>query len=100
MRWKVDDDRLPCTVLHTSVYARDDQTNETLLGECSFTIGEIYIYQPLTTWLNLYENDAVSDRSETGAPSICHLPLLFTRRHARIWVRSVSRSATIRRPIG
>jgi hypothetical protein len=78
MRWNVDDDRLPCTVLHTSVYARDDRANETVLGECSFTIGEIYIYQPLTTWLNLYENDAVSD-GDTDVPHRCVISMCSLR---------------------
>lgn len=59
MKWKVNDNQLPCTVLHTSLHAQQDNHTESLLGECSFTIGEIYIYQPLTTWLNLYQSDEV-----------------------------------------
>ena len=59
MKWQVEDDHLPCTVLHTNVYTRDTKT---MLGECSFTIGEIYIYQPLTTWLNLLNSDEVCGR--------------------------------------
>lgn len=59
MKWKVEDDRLPCTVLHTKIYR---ENNETIIGECSFTIGEIYIYQPLTTWLNLHDSDEVGAR--------------------------------------
>ncbi len=30
-----------------------------MIGECSFTLGEIYIYQPLTTWLNLHDSNEV-----------------------------------------
>jgi hypothetical protein len=59
MKWKVDDDRLPCTVLHTILYTRQENNTEIMVGECSFTIGEVYIYQPLTTWLNLHDSDEV-----------------------------------------
>jgi hypothetical protein len=59
MKWKVDDDRLPCTVLHTTLYIQEENNTEKIVGECSFTIGEIYIYQPLTTWLNLNDTDEV-----------------------------------------
>jgi hypothetical protein len=59
MKWKIDDDRLPCTVLYTTLYIREENNIETIIGECSFTLGEIYIYQPLTTWLNLHNSDEV-----------------------------------------
>ncbi len=59
MKWKIDDDRLPFTVLHTTVYIREENNTEIMIGECSFTLGEIYIYQPLTTWLNLHDSDKV-----------------------------------------
>ena len=59
MKWNVDDDRLPCTVLHTILYLRQENNTDSIVGECSFTIGEIYIYQPLTTWLNLHDSDEV-----------------------------------------
>ena len=65
MRWKVDDDRLPSTVLHTSLHAQQENQTETLVGECSFTIGEIYIYQPLTTWLNLHDGDKVNESNKS-----------------------------------
>jgi len=71
MKWKVIDDHLPCTVLRIHLYARENNLNEILLGECSFTIGEIYIYQPLTTWLNLYPSDQViSDRKQCRSSSL------------------------------
>lgn len=38
-----------------------------MLGESSFTLGEIYIYQPLTTWLNLHDSDEVGNRSRRSA---------------------------------
>jgi hypothetical protein len=63
MKWKVDDDRLPCTVLHTTLYIQEENNTEKIVGECSFTIGEIYIYQPLTTWLNLNDTDEVKNSS-------------------------------------
>jgi len=63
MKWKVNDDRLPCTVLHTTVFVQQGNNTETIIGECSFTIGEIYIYQPLTTWLNLHTSDEVKENS-------------------------------------
>ncbi|CAF0815587.1 unnamed protein product [Adineta ricciae] len=74
MRWKVDDGRLPSTVLHTSLHAQQENQTETLVGECSFTIGEIYIYQPLTTWLNLHDSDkAYLYRGEISI-SLCYHP--------------------------
>jgi hypothetical protein len=66
MKWKIDDDRLPCTVLHTTLYNRSEANNaDTMIGESSFTLGEIYIYQPLTTWLNLHDSDEVKNKSST-----------------------------------
>lgn len=59
MKWQVNDDNLPCTALHSALYMRQENNIETLLGESSFTIGEVYIYQPLTTWLNLRDSDKV-----------------------------------------
>jgi hypothetical protein len=61
MKWKVVDDHLPCTVLHIHLYARHDNQSDAMLGQCTFTIGEIYIYQPLTTWLNFYQSDEVRE---------------------------------------
>jgi len=62
MKWKIDDNRLPCTVLHTIVYSREETNTETMIGESSFTLGEIYIYQPLTTWLNLHDSNEVKKK--------------------------------------
>jgi len=59
MKWKIDDARLPCTVLHTTLYIQEENNTETMVGESSFALGEIYIYQPLTTWLNLHDSDEV-----------------------------------------
>jgi len=59
MKWQINDDHLPSTVLNTSVYICDDNQTETLIGQCTFTLGEIYIYQPLTTWLNLQDSNEV-----------------------------------------
>lgn len=60
MKWKVLDGHLPCTALHTALHVRQEDNNtDSLVGECSFTIGEVYIYQPLTTWLNLHDSDEV-----------------------------------------
>ncbi|CAF0908954.1 unnamed protein product [Adineta steineri] len=74
MKWKVDDDRLPCTVLHTTLYLQHENNSETIIGECSFTIGEIYIYQPLTTWLNFHDsNEAFWYRGEISI-SLCYHP--------------------------
>jgi hypothetical protein len=61
MTWKIDDDRLPYTVLHSTLYIREENNTETMIGECSFTLGEVYIYQPLTTWLNLHDSDKVKN---------------------------------------
>lgn len=64
MKWKINDDHLPCTVLNTKLYYRDENNSEIMIGECSFTIGEIYIYQPLTTWLNLHDSDEVGRKKK------------------------------------
>ena len=78
MKWKVEDDHLPCTVLHTSVYRKN---NETIIGECSFTIGEIYIYQPLTTWLNLHNSDEVGKNEKVMTSSFVLIGMLVSWRN-------------------
>lgn len=62
MKWKVDDDHLPSTVLNTTLYIQQENNGEIIVGECSFTLGEIYIYQPLTTWLNLHDSNEVNNK--------------------------------------
>ena len=58
MKWKVNDDHLARAVLHVALHILQDNI-QVLIGQCSFAIGEIYIYQPLTTWLNLHDSDEV-----------------------------------------
>lgn len=82
MKWKVDDDRLPCTVLHTILYTRQENNTEIMVGECSFTIGEVYIYQPLTTWLNLRDSDEVRYKL-----LISFVVFISSDRHVGIWVK-------------
>ncbi|CAF3353132.1 unnamed protein product [Rotaria sp. Silwood1] len=74
MKWKVIDDHLPCTVLHTTLYTRQENNTEIVVGECSFTIGEVYIYQPLTTWLNLHDSDEADWYRGEVSISLCYHP--------------------------
>ncbi|CAF0949331.1 unnamed protein product [Rotaria sordida] len=74
MKWKVIDNHLPRTVLHTTLYVRKENNTEILVGECSFTIGEVYIYQPLTTWLNLHDSDEEGWYRGEISISLCYHP--------------------------
>jgi hypothetical protein len=96
MKWKVNDDRLPCTVLHTTVFVQQGDNTETIVGECSFTIGEIYIYQPLTTWLNLHTSDEVKENSLL---IFSMRDFILSNRHVGIEGKSVFLFVIIQQPI-
>ncbi|CAF1644320.1 unnamed protein product, partial [Didymodactylos carnosus] len=74
MKWKIDDRLLTQTTLHAILYCISENNIEKIVGETAFKVGELYIFQPLTTWLNIRDDNDICSWSGEVLISLCYHP--------------------------